>query len=58
MCLDPNDDFITFLGQFHKHWDEQMKKLADKKEKEENRKKRVKRFYFIFIFFFNNINFI
>jgi len=41
---DPNDDFITFLGQFHKHWDEQMKKLADKKEKEENRKKRARAF--------------
>jgi len=41
---DANDDFISFLGAFHKQFAEQIKQMAIKKEKEESRKKRSRAF--------------
>lgn len=41
---DPNDDFITFLGQFHTAWTEQIKTLQEKREKEEARQKKKRAF--------------
>jgi hypothetical protein len=41
---DPNDDFITFLGQFHTIWAAQIKTLQEKREKEEARQKKKRAF--------------
>jgi ankyrin repeat protein len=41
---DPNDDFITFLGQFHNEWTAQIKTLQEKREKEEARQKKKRAF--------------
>eukprot|EP01108_Squamamoeba_japonica_P006173 TRINITY_DN4972_c0_g1_i1.p2 TRINITY_DN4972_c0_g1~~TRINITY_DN4972_c0_g1_i1.p2 ORF type:complete len:360 (-),score=203.83 TRINITY_DN4972_c0_g1_i1:64-1143(-) len=41
---DANDDFVTFLGQFHNQWQEQLKKIEEKRAKEAMRQKKKRAF--------------